>query len=230
MEDILIRLESIKKEYGKGDSKTIALNDVSLDIRKGEILCIYGKSGSGKSTLLNILGGMDRADSGRVIYKGRNTQEFSNKEMSKFRFNETGFIYQSYNLLPFLTAFENVELVIKDKEKSINALEMVGLKEKMDKFPSELSGGESQRVSIARAVVKDAPILLCDEPTGALDTLNSKNILILLERIAKEKNVTVVIVTHNPDIKKMSDRVVIMKDGKINEIIINDIRETADSL
>ena len=219
----LIKLEKVKKIYKVGEVEFKALDGVDLSIDKGELVVVLGPSGAGKSTLLNILGGMDTVSSGKVTVAGQEISKYSDKELTKYRANEVGFIFQFYNIMPTLTVRENVELV-KDvtptKKNAKEVLKEVGLQKHMNKFPSELSGGEQQRVSIARAVMKDPSILLCDEPTGALDSKTGVDVLKLL-RTQCENGTTVIIVTHNSLIAEIADKVVHIKNGLIDSVDIN---------
>ena len=219
----LIKLEKVKKIYKVGEVEFKALDGIDLSIDKGELVVVLGPSGAGKSTLLNILGGMDTVTSGKVVVAGQEISKYSDKELTKYRANEVGFIFQFYNIMPTLTVRENVELV-KDvtptKKDAKEVLKDVGLQRHMNKFPSELSGGEQQRVSIARAVMKDPSILLCDEPTGALDSKTGVDVLKLL-RTQCENGTTVIIVTHNSLIAEIADKVVHIKNGLIDSVDIN---------
>ncbi len=228
MEKVL-SISHLKKYYGAGESESRALDDVSFDVYKGELLVIVGNSGCGKSTLLNIIGGMDSPTSGDVIFYKNNKEEhltrYKDKELTNYRKTSIGFIFQFYNLLPDLTAIENVRLCLVGADKENRAektLELVGLKEKANSYPSQLSGGEQQRVSIARALVKDAAIILCDEPTGALDDKNGRKILVLLQKLVKEEGQTMIIVTHTQSIANMANRVIKMRNGKIESITTNE--------
>ncbi|MGE5370747.1 MAG: ABC transporter ATP-binding protein [Solirubrobacterales bacterium] len=223
--DVLMALESITKTYDMGEVKVEALRETSLEIYQGELVCILGPSGSGKSTLLNILGGMDQPTSGIVRFRDRELSRATETQLTNYRRKYVGFVFQFYNLVPDLTARENVEMAAALVGKPMpvaEALDLVGLAERMDHFPSQLSGGEQQRVSIARAAVKKAPIMLCDEPTGALDYETGKVILELLADINQRQNTTVVLVTHNTPIAAMADRVIRMRSGRIVEIKRNE--------
>ncbi len=215
---MFIEIDNIKKGYGNTDNYVQILNDVSVKLEKGKICTIMGPSGSGKSTLLNIIGGIDSADSGKVMIDGNDISAMNAKELSLYRRKYLGFVFQFYNLVPNLTLEENIltggELSNSpmDLDKLLNDL---GLKAHRKKFPSQLSGGQQQRCSIARALMKRPDILLCDEPTGALDYKSSKEILELLEKVNKKYNTTIIIVTHNAAIEKMAHRVLHIKDGKI---------------
>ena len=209
------------KTYGTGTGKVEALKDVNIDIYSGELLVILGSSGSGKSTLLNVLSGMDSVTSGDIFVNGMDISKFNDKQLTKYRKNNISFVFQSFNLISEITALENVMLTAKNKVDAINALRAVGLEDKKDKYPSELSGGQMQRISIARALATDCKILFCDEPTGALDYETGKNILIELERLSKDCNKTVVIVTHTREISRMADRIIEMRNGRIIREEIN---------
>lgn len=224
MENI-IEAKSLYKIYDVGQTKINALNDASFTIRKGELTVILGPSGAGKTTLLNILGGMDNATSGQLLVEGEDIVTFDNKKLTDYRRNKIGFVFQFYNLMPNLTALENIELATelkKDAIKPKDALEMVLLGERVNNFPSQLSGGEQQRVSIARAIAKNPTFILCDEPTGALDYQTGKDILKLLQNYARNEKKTVVIVTHNSALKQMADHVLQIKNG---QIIFDDYNE-----
>ena len=216
--NVILSCENIVKTYKTSDIFNV-LNDISMQIYEGELLVIVGSSGSGKSTLINILGGIDKCTSGNVYFRDKNITEYNEKNITQYRRNNVGFIYQSFNLINELTVYENILLTSDSKNNVDEILKKVGLYEKKNLYPKELSGGEQQRVAIARALSKDFDILFCDEPTGALDSENSKKILLLLEELARQDKRTIVIVTHNNDIKKIADRVYTMKNGKIiNEI------------
>ena len=221
-----IELNNVKKIYGKGTNNEVeALKGVSFGIEKGQFVVILGASGAGKSTLLNILGGMDLATEGEYIVEGSNVTKFNSKELGIFRRKKIGFVFQFYNLMPNLTTLENVriaETVADDPMDSLEILERVGLSGRNRNFPSQLSGGEQQRVAIARAIVKNPTLLLCDEPTGALDSKTGGKIIKLLRDVCKEYNMTVVIVTHNSKIAEVADRVIEIQDGSIYSDKIND--------
>lgn len=213
-----ISLQNITKKYGSGETEITALDGVNLTIDKGEFVVILGSSGAGKSTLLNIIGGMDSASSGKYYVNDIDVTSLSDKDLTLFRRHEVGFVFQFYNLMPNLTAKENVELSTRGVKNAIDAeesLELVGLGKRTDNFPYGLSGGEQQRVSIARAIAKRPSILLCDEPTGALDSKTGKNILILLKDLCEKDGQTVIIVTHNANIALIAERVIRLSDGKI---------------
>ncbi|HBV96386.1 MAG: macrolide ABC transporter ATP-binding protein [Peptococcaceae bacterium BICA1-7] len=222
--NVLMRLDHITRTYIMGEVRVEALKETSLDIYAGELLVILGPSGSGKSTLLNIVGGMDLPSEGSVHYAGDELSRAGDARLTRYRRNEVGFVFQFYNLIPDLTAVENVELAANLVETPLPAsgmLKEVGLADRMGHFPSQLSGGEQQRVSIARAMVKNPRLLLCDEPTGALDHQTGKLVLSLLAGINRDRGSTVIIVTHNTDISAMAHRVVRMRSGEIAEIIEN---------
>lgn len=213
----MISLEKVSKIYKTGEVEYRALDKINLEINQGEFVVILGPSGAGKSTLLNLLGGMDRPTSGKIVVNQVDISKFTDRQLTKFRAEQIGFVFQSYNILPSLTVEENVSImrdIIKLKQNPIEVLKSVGLGRHLKKFPSELSGGEQQRVSIARAVVKKPDILLCDEPTGALDSDTGVQILKLL-KAQTDKDTTVIIVTHNALIAEIADRVIHLKNGQI---------------
>ncbi len=221
----MIEFKNVTKEYDMGQTKLLAVDGISFDIQEGEFVVILGPSGAGKSTLLNLLGGMDFASSGEIIINGKNITKYNDDELTEYRASNVGFVFQFYNLIPTLTALENVALTKEITKNSMDAaevLETVGLKEHLYQFPSQLSGGEQQRVSIARAICKNPVILLCDEPTGALDSETGVVILSLLQRLCREKNKTVIIVSHNAILAEAADKVIRIKNGKITEVAIND--------
>lgn len=220
----LIEFKNVTKEYNLGDVSIKALDGVDFSIYEGEFVVILGASGAGKSTILNILGGMDLASSGEVFVNGNNITQYDDKKLTTFRAEEVGFVFQFYNLIPNLTALENVEFaseVCKDHLDAKEVLEKVGLGERKNNFPSQLSGGEQQRVAIARAVAKNPLLLLCDEPTGALDYKTGKSVLKLLQDLNKETQKCIVLITHNTAIAPIADRVIKVKSGKIDEVITN---------
>lgn len=220
----LVKFEDVKKIYKMGEVEINALDGVSFEINEGEFAVVVGSSGAGKTTVLNILGGMDSASSGTVTVDGRNITALKGKELIAYRRFDIGFVFQFYNLVPNLTAKENVELaaqICKDPLDALAALESVGLKERVDNFPAQLSGGEQQRVSIARALAKRPKLLLCDEPTGALDYNTGKTILKLLQDKCRQDGMTVVLITHNSAITPMADRIIKMKSGRITSNEIN---------
>lgn len=215
-----IELNEVSKKYKSGQSEILANDKISFNLDAGKLLIIVGASGAGKTTLLNIIGGMEQATSGDILIDGKNLTKLSEKELTDYRRNDVGFVFQFYNLIPNLTALENVELASEISENSLKAeevLDEVGLSKRHDNFPSQLSGGEQQRVAIARALAKNPKILLCDEPTGALDYKTGKNILKLLQDASRNLGATVIIITHNSLIKPMADSVIELKDGKIVE-------------
>ena len=222
-EDFHIQICNVTKKYGEGEGLTYALNDVSLSIRRGEFVTIIGESGSGKSTLLNMLGGIDFPSNGKIIVNGRDITKFKEKELTQYRKNEVGFVYQFFYLVTDITALQNVMLVngYKHKEQAQKLLDKVGLLEKKDKFPRQLSGGQQQRVAIARALNKEGDLLLLDEPTGALDEASGIKILELIQTIHDEGK-TIILVTHTKEIGLISDRIIKMKDGKIVSDQINE--------
>ena len=220
-----IHLEKVSKIYGTKEVKIIAVDEISFNIAKGEFAVIVGPSGAGKTTVLNILGGMDTATSGQIWVDGRNIAKYNNRQLTSYRRDDIGFVFQFYNLVPNLTALENVELagqICKNPMDPKTVLEEVGLKDRLGNFPAQLSGGEQQRVSIARALAKNPKMLLCDEPTGALDYHTSKEILQLIEDVNKKYGNTVVMVTHNGEIEHMADRVVKLRDGVIRTNYMNE--------
>lgn len=221
--DSFIKLKNVKKTYYVGEQKFNALDGVDLEINQGEFVVVLGPSGAGKSTLLNLLGGMDKVTSGSIIIDGEDIAKYSDAELTKYRAKDVGFIFQFYNIMPTLTVEENVNL-IKDvtstKMDAKEVLKSVGLIKHINKFPSELSGGEQQRVSIARAIMKNPKVLLCDEPTGALDSKTGVEVLKLL-RNQSDEDTTVIIVTHNSLIAEVADRVIRLKNGKVEKIELN---------
>ena len=221
------------KRYKSGQSEIIANNDISFEIEKGELAIILGSSGAGKSTVLNILGGMDTNDEGNVLIDGKDISTFNEKELTNYRRNDVGFVFQFYNLVPNLTAKENVELaseIVKDALDATEVLQSVGLGERIDNFPAQLSGGEQQRVAIARAVAKNPKLLLCDEPTGALDYHTGKQVLKILQDMVRNEGATVVIVTHNQALAPIADRVIHMHDAKIRDIELNSNPQNIETL
>lgn len=223
-QEILIHLHEVTKQYQMGEVVVNALRESTVDIMSGELLVIMGPSGSGKSTLLNILGGMDQPTSGAIHFEGNDLTRASDRELTLYRRRQVGFVFQFYNLIPDLTAGENVALaaqLVEDPMPVAEVLDLVGLAERAGHFPAQLSGGEQQRVAIARAMVKKPRLLLCDEPTGALDYLTGKSVLALLSRVNRETGSTVIIVTHNNAIADMGQRVVRMRSGSIVELRVN---------
>ena len=225
MADKFISFENVKKDYIAGEVTVTALHDVSFAIEKGEICVIVGESGAGKTTLLNILGGMDKLTEGHVVVDGAEVSAFGKKELTAYRRTDVGFVFQFYNLIPNLTALENVEIAAQLKKDSLDpatVLEQVGLKDRMGNFPAQLSGGEQQRVAIARALAKNPKLLLCDEPTGALDYNTGKAILKLLQDTSRSTGMTVIIITHNKALCAMADRVIRVKSGTVCSVQKNE--------
>jgi len=223
--DTIFKVENLSKHYQMGEITVKALREANFEIYKGEFIVVLGPSGSGKSTLLNILGGMDNPTEGRVFFEDREITNLSEKELTLYRRNEVGFIFQFYNLMGNLTARENVELAVEICQDTIEideVLDSVGLLERADHFPSQMSGGEQQRVAIARAAAKNPKVLLCDEPTGALDYETGISILRVLKKINKKYNRSVAVITHNASIAEIADRVIKMRSGKITEYYKND--------
>ena len=219
-----IELKNVKKEYVMGSVKIVAAHDVSFEIQKGELVVVLGPSGAGKTTILNILGGMDSATSGKIVVDNEDITAYKRKELIGYRRNSIGFVFQFYNLVQNLTALENVELAVqicKNPLDPAEVLEQVGLKDRMNNFPARLSGGEQQRVAIARAIAKNPKLLLCDEPTGALDSKTGIKVLDLLQKSCRNMGMTTVIITHNAIISQIADKVIRLKNGTIEEIIIN---------
>ena len=226
-----LKIDSIKKSYGTGDSRVDVLKGVNCGVNKGEICVLLGPSGSGKSTLLNILGGIDKADSGSVTIGDDKLENFNDKQLSQYRRKHLGYIFQSYNLIPNLTVRENIEVgaYLSDRPLPVDELiELLGLEAHKDKRPNQLSGGQQQRTSIGRAIVKDPDLLLCDEPTGALDYNTSKEILKLIEDINNKYGSTIVIVTHNVAISQMAHQVINLHDGRIRSDVKNSNRIAAE--
>ena len=220
-----IELKNVYKYFKIGKNKIVANNNINLSIEQGELIIIVGASGAGKTTLLNMIGGMDTLSQGEIIVDKKKLSNMNERELTRYRRDDVGFVFQFYNLIPNLTSIENVELaseIAKDNMNANKALDEVGLSNRKDSFPSQLSGGEQQRVAIARAIAKNPKLLLCDEPTGALDYKTGKSILKLLQNTAKNLNTTVIIITHNGAIKDIADKVFELKDGRIVNSYIND--------
>ena len=225
MAEGFIRFDRVRKVYQAGEVAVTALHDASFDIERGEICVIVGESGAGKTTLLNILGGMDSLTDGSVIVDGKEVSSFSKSELTAYRRHDVGFVFQFYNLIPNLTALENIEIAAKLSPMALNArqvLEQVGLKDRAANFPAQLSGGEQQRVSIARALAKNPKLLLCDEPTGALDYVTGKQILKLLQDTCRKSGNTVAVVTHNSAFTQIADRVIHVREGRAARIEVNE--------
>ena len=228
-----IEMKHSYNRYQTGDTEIIANNDINFAIEKGELVIILGSSGAGKSTVLNILGGMDNNDEGQVIIDGVDIANYSQKELTTYRRNDVGFVFQFYNLVPNLTAKENVELaseIVADARDAEQTLIDVGLGKRLNNFPAQLSGGEQQRVSIARAVAKNPKLLLCDEPTGALDYQTGKQVLKILQDMSRQKGSTVIIVTHNSALAPIADRVIHMHDAKVSSIELNEHPQDIETL
>ncbi|MEE0025652.1 ABC transporter ATP-binding protein [Methanobrevibacter sp.] len=229
----LIEFKDVVKEYRSGDHVLRAMDNVNFTIDEGEFVVILGPSGAGKSTLLNLLGGLDSTTSGQIIVNGEHVENFNDNELTNYRAKNVGFIFQFYNLIPNLTAIENVELmkdIVDVNIDGLSVLDSVGLKEHASQFPAQLSGGEQQRVSIARAVAKQPAMLLCDEPTGALDSKTGVLILNLLQKMSNNKNTTVIIVTHNAILAEAADKVIRIKNGQIENITINENPKKVEDL
>ena len=223
MSEQYIKFQDVTKSYGSGNAQINALSEANFEIGKGEFCILLGSSGAGKTTLLNMLGGMDTITSGTILFDGKDISKFNKRELTAYRRHDVGFVFQFYNLIPNLTALENVEIaaqLCKNPIPADEALSMVGLSERAGNFPAQLSGGEQQRVAIARALAKNPSLLLCDEPTGALDYVTGKAVLKLLYDLSHERKTTVIIITHNQAIAPMADRIIRIKSGKIisNEI------------
>lgn len=221
----VLSLKNVKKEYRVGEITIPAVEDVSFELNEGEFVVILGASGAGKTTLLNLLGGMDRATSGEIIIDGKNITKFNKRELTDYRRNDVGFVFQFYNLMPNLTALENVEIAVEICDNHLDPktiLDEVGLADRLNNFPAELSGGEQQRVSIARAIAKNPKLILCDEPTGALDYVTGKKILQLLQDLSKKEKKLIIVVTHNAALKAMADKVIKIKSGSVESIEINE--------
>ncbi len=217
----LIEFKNVTKEYYTGETILKAANNLNFTINKGEFVVILGPSGSGKSTLLNLLGGLDNLTNGNIIIDNTDISQYNENQLTQYRADKIGFIFQFYNLIPNLTALENIELINEITSKTIDGikyLQMVNMEQHKDQFPSQLSGGEQQRVSIARAISKQPSMLLCDEPTGALDSKSGYNIIKLLLNLSKNEQSTVIIVTHNAELSKLADKVIYLKNGQIEKI------------
>ena len=222
--DSFVSCRNVKKTYQMGEVTIHAVDGIDFEIEKGEFVVIVGPSGAGKTTVLNILGGMDNASSGMILVDGTDIASYNEKQLTRYRREDIGFVFQFYNLVPNLTALENVELaaqICRDPLDAAQVLRSVGLEHRMSNFPAQLSGGEQQRVSIARALAKNPKILLCDEPTGALDYQTGKAILKLLQDTCRERNMTVIVITHNSAIAPMADRVIEIKNGRVHKLRLN---------
>lgn len=231
MEKIVVK--NLVKEYGTDNNKVIANDNISFEIDEGEFIVILGPSGAGKSTLLNIIGGMDSATSGSINVFGKEIVGLNDKELTKYRREDIGFVFQFYNLIPNLTVLENVELagqIVKQSKPAEDILKQVGLEHRMNNFPSQISGGEQQRVAIARAIAKNPQLLLCDEPTGALDYKTGKNILNILKEYCKNEKRTVIIITHNSSIAQAADKVIEIYDAKVKKIFVNQSPKNIDEI
>ena len=228
-----ITFENIKKEYVIGDVKINAVDNCSFSIDKGELVVILGPSGAGKTTVLNLLGGMDVPSSGNITVDGNEIHKYNKRKLVNYRRRDIGFVFQFYNLVGNLTALENVELACQICPDSLNPetiLEEVGLSERMRNFPAQLSGGEQQRVAIARAIAKNPKLLLCDEPTGALDSVTGQRIIELLQKNCKEMGMTTVLITHNAVIADIADKVIKIKNGTVKDVIINENPKKAEEI
>lgn len=228
-----IEINDIRKHFGEGENRVDVLNGIDIEIEKGEICVLLGPSGSGKSTLLNIIGGIDEADDGYIAINGETTRSMNERHLTEYRRKHLGYVFQMYNLIPNLTIRENIEIGAYLGDNPLNADELIktlGLQEQARKLPNQLSGGQQQRCSIGRAIIKNPDILLCDEPTGALDYKTSKDILKLLEDVNKKYGNTIIIVTHNTAIKNIADRVITLRDGCVKSNYLNDNKISAEEL
>ena len=231
MQKIIVK--DVSKVYGENSNKVIANDAISFDINEGEFVVILGPSGAGKSTLLNIMGGMDNASEGSINVFGKEIVGLSEDELTKYRREDIGFVFQFYNLIPNLTILENVELaeqIVKQPKDAIEILKLVGLQNRLDNFPSQISGGEQQRVAIARAIAKNPKLLLCDEPTGALDYKTGKNILNILKNYSVDEKKTVIIITHNSSIAEAADKVIEIYDAKVKKVTQNTNPKSIDEI
>lgn len=230
---MFLEINNLKKSFGTGESRVEVLKGIQFSVEKGEICVLLGPSGSGKSTLLNIIGGIDEADSGSIVIEGEKIEDMNEKTLTRYRRKHLGYVFQMYNLIPNLTVKENIEVgaYLSDHPLDINdLLKTLGLYDHRDKLPNQLSGGQQQRASIGRAIIKNPSILLCDEPTGALDYHTSKEILKLIEDVNQKYGNTVIMVTHNDAIKNMADRVIRLRDGQIRKNYVNETKIAAGDL
>ena len=228
-----VKLKDVTKIYHMGEVEIRAADNISFSIKKGEFVVIVGPSGAGKTTVLNILGGMDTATSGTLLVDGEEITAYDSRRLTGYRRDDIGFVFQFYNLIPNLTALENVELslqICKDPLDAKKVLEDVGLGDRLDNFPAQLSGGEQQRVSIARALAKNPKLLLCDEPTGALDYNTGKAILKLLQNMCRERGMTVIVITHNQALAPMADRLIHIKNGQVSQMEVNENPKSIDEI
>lgn len=231
--EAFVELEAVRKEYKMGEVVITAIDGIEFYIKKGEFVVIVGPSGAGKTTVLNILGGMDTATSGSILVDGTEISKFNNRQLTTYRRYDIGFVFQFYNLVQNLTAIENVELASQISREPLDSkaiLKEVGLEHRMDNFPAQLSGGEQQRVAIARALAKNPKLLLCDEPTGALDDATGKSILKLLQDTCRERKMTVVVITHNSALTSMADRVIKIKNGKVSKMFTNEVPVSVETI
>ena len=228
-----VKLKNVTKIYQMGEVQIRAVDGIDFSIDKGEFVVVVGPSGAGKTTVLNILGGMDKASGGEVLVDGKDIAGYSQKQLTGYRRNDIGFVFQFYNLVPNLTALENVELALQISRNPLDAktvMQEVGLGDRLNNFPAQLSGGEQQRVSIARALAKNPKLLLCDEPTGALDYQTGKAILKLLQDMCRERGMTVIVITHNSALTPMADRVIRIKNGKVSEMYRNEHHVSVETI
>ena len=231
--DEFVKLQNITKIYKMGEVEIRAADGISFFVKKGEFVVIVGPSGAGKTTVLNILGGMDTATEGTLLVDGRNITKYNARQLTEYRREDIGFVFQFYNLVPNLTALENVELALqicRDPLDARKVLEEVGLGDRLNNFPAQLSGGEQQRVAIARALAKNPKLLLCDEPTGALDYNTGKSILKLLQNMCRERGMTVIVITHNQAIAPMADRLIHIKNGRVSQMETNEHPMSIDEI
>ena len=233
MAEVVFRTERLSKIYDMGEVQVHALREINLALYRSELVVLLGASGSGKSTLVNILGGLDTATSGRVLYRDQDLTRADDRDLTQYRRRYVGFVFQFYNLIPSLTARENVAIVTEIAENPIppeEALDLMGLGDRLDSFPSQLSGGQQQRVAIARAIAKQPAVLLCDEPTGALDSATGVVVLEAIERVNRELGTTTMVITHNVAQAEMADRVIRLSDGRISDIAVNETKTPARDL